>query len=85
MPVDKGDAVEKLALLIERLRSRYSFGYAPLNTSRDGKFRRIRLSVTPGVEKREGKLVISTRNGYRAPKDEPENAAPALKPKSPER
>ena len=29
LPVDKGDAVEKLALLIERLRSRYSFGYAP--------------------------------------------------------
>lgn len=66
--VEKTDTVAQLAELIERLRTRYSFGYMPLNPSHDGRFRRIRLSLAPGVEKREGKIAIKTRTGYYTPK-----------------
>jgi Ca-activated chloride channel homolog len=64
--VEKSDAVEKLGRIIERLRARYSFGYTPLNGKRDGKFRKIRLKMASGVEKREGEITIITRKGYYA-------------------
>jgi VWFA-related protein len=65
--VDKDDVTAKLARLIERLRSRYSLGYTPLNGKRDGKFRNIKLKVSPEVERREGEMTIVARKGYYAP------------------
>lgn len=65
--VDKNDVTLKLARLIERLRSRYSLGYTPLNTKRDGKFRSIRLNVIPEVEQREGRVTVVARKGCYAP------------------
>ena len=65
---EKTDAVAQLAKLIERMRTRYSMAYVPSNQNRDGKFRKIKLSLVPGVEKREGKVEIKTRSGYYAPK-----------------
>lgn len=65
--VDKDDVTIKLARLIERLRSRYSLGYTPLNMKRDGKFRNIKLKVMPEVERREGRVMIVARKGYYAP------------------
>jgi VWFA-related protein len=65
--VDKDDVTAKLARLIERLRSRYSLGYTPLNGKRDGKFRNIKLKVSPEVERREGEMTIAARKGYYAP------------------
>ncbi|HXG65999.1 MAG TPA: VWA domain-containing protein, partial [Blastocatellia bacterium] len=62
----KSKAEEKLAELIELIRSRYSFGYISSNQKRDGKFRKIKLKVSRDVEKREGDLVILTRKGYYA-------------------
>jgi hypothetical protein len=56
----------KLRDIIERLRSRYSFSYTSSNPNRDGKFRRIKLVVSPEVEKREGHVGIITRKGYYA-------------------
>lgn len=64
---DKDDVTAKLARLIERLRSRYSLGYTPLNVKRDGKFRNIKLKVSPEVERREGEVTIVARKGYYAP------------------
>jgi Ca-activated chloride channel homolog len=64
--VDKDDITAKLARLIERLRSRYSLGYTPLNNKRDGKFRNIKLTVSPEVERREGEVTIVARKGYYA-------------------
>lgn len=80
LPVERSDAVEKLAGMIERLRTRYSFGYIPANTKRDGKFRTLKLTIAPAVEKREGRITIITRKGYRVPKDEPNSAGPVPKP-----
>jgi Ca-activated chloride channel homolog len=65
---EKADAVMQLTKLIERMRTRYSLAYMPLNMNRDGKFRKIKLSLSPDVEKREGKIEIKTRSGYYAPK-----------------
>jgi VWFA-related protein len=66
--VEGSDAGKKLSQAIERLRARYSLGYLPTNEKWDGKYRRISLTVTPEVEKREGKVVIQVRKGYFAKK-----------------
>ena len=58
------DAGKKLGQAIDRLRARYSLGYLPTNDKWDGKFRRISLTVTPEVEKREGKVIVQVRKGY---------------------
>lgn len=61
---------ESFIQLIERLRTRYSLGYVSSNEQRDGKFRRIKLQVTPEIEKRERGVAIMTRKGYYAAKSE---------------
>lgn len=57
---------EGFTRLIERLRTRYSIGYTSTNEKRDGKFRRIRLKLSPQAEKREAGTSVSTRRGYYA-------------------
>lgn len=59
---------KQLVRLIKMLRSRYSVGYTPSNLQMDNKFRKIRLKVTPEIEKREGGVVILTKQGYYARK-----------------
>jgi VWFA-related protein len=46
----------------EELRSQYTLGYYPTNTSKDGKFRKVR------VETGNKEYKILTRRGYYAPK-----------------
>jgi Ca-activated chloride channel family protein len=60
---DLQDICEKIAT---ELKSQYVIGFESTNTSKDGKFRKLRLRVSPpaGV----GKLNVRTRNGYYAPK-----------------
>lgn len=60
------DMLARLSEMIQRLRQRYTIGYSPSNTGRDGKFRKIKLSLTPEVEKREGSVAVITRKGYYA-------------------
>lgn len=55
---------QRLADLISHLRVRYSIGYSPANNSRDGRFRRVSLSLTNEAAKREGEISIKTRQGY---------------------
>ena len=47
----------------EELRSQYTVGYYPANTSKDGRFRKVRVE-TPGKEYK-----ILTRKGYYAPRN----------------
>ena len=57
----------RLGEMIDRLRNRYTLGYAPSNQDFNGKFRRIRLSLTPEAKKRfGGEVVINTKQGYYA-------------------
>jgi Ca-activated chloride channel family protein len=59
---DLADICEKIAL---ELKSQYVIGYESTNTSKDGKFRKVRVRVTPP----EGmlKMSVRTRDGYYAP------------------
>jgi Ca-activated chloride channel homolog len=59
---DLEDTCEKIAL---ELKSQYVIGYESTNGNKDGKFRKVRMKVTPP----EGmfKLSVRTRDGYYAP------------------
>jgi VWFA-related protein len=57
----------RLGEMIDRLRNRYTLAYAPSNQDFNGKFRRIRLSLTPEAKKRLGRdVVIRAKQGYYA-------------------
>jgi VWFA-related protein len=60
---------EPLHRLVNRLTVSYSLAYLPTNSTRDGKRRKIRVQLSPDVEKREGKTVLITRRSYIMPKD----------------
>src|SRR5215467_1425443 len=59
---DLADTCEKIAL---ELKSQYVIGYESTNVNKDGKFRKVRVRVTPP----EGmlKMSVRTRDGYYAP------------------
>jgi VWFA-related protein len=83
LQTNKTDVTARLADIIERLRSRYSFGYTSTNQNRDGKFRKVKLVLSPGVERREGKTAILARKGYFAPRSDDQKTAPAKKQSRP--
>jgi VWFA-related protein len=60
---------ETLITIVSHLSMSYSLGYLPTNSAHDGKRRRIRVELSPEVEKREGKTVLITRRSYIMPKD----------------
>jgi hypothetical protein len=62
----KEDVETKLAELIDQLRTRYTLAYTPSNQKLDGKFHKIKVVISPEVEKREGKLAVLARRGYYA-------------------
>jgi VWFA-related protein len=71
MKAEQDEVNLALAKVIDHLRTRYSLGYESSNPKRDGKFRKIKLRLAPEVEKREGKLVMRTKQGYYArPRDQ---------------
>ena len=54
--------------LIDHLRNRYTIGFVSSNTKRDGTYRKVKLEVSPAIQKREGEVVVKTRRGYKAAK-----------------
>lgn len=61
-PSDLEETCEKIAL---DLKSQYVIGYASSNTNKDGKFRKLRVKVTPPAGL--GRLAARSRDGYYAP------------------
>lgn len=55
------EAFEQIAL---ELRRQYSIGYVPSNFVADGKWRHLKVSVTPPCESRS--LIVRSRAGYYA-------------------
>src|SRR6185436_16308644 len=53
---DKIDAT--MNRLVDNISASYSLAYTSTNTSRDGKRRRIRVDLSPEIEKREGKVSL---------------------------
>jgi Ca-activated chloride channel family protein len=60
---DLEDVCEKIAL---EIKSQYVIGFESTNTNKDGKYRKVRIRVTPPAGL--GKLSVRTREGYYAPK-----------------
>jgi Ca-activated chloride channel family protein len=54
--------------IVDNVSASYAVAYTPTNSARDGKRRRIRVQVSDGVEKREGKVVMLSRRSYIMPK-----------------
>jgi VWFA-related protein len=63
LDADNNKVDEKLALVIDRLRSRYAIGFKPANTSEDGRFRRVEIMITSPKKKGE-QAVVLTKRGY---------------------
>jgi len=67
MATNARDVNQKLAEMIGHLRVRYSLGYTPPAApadGADGRFRHVKLVVADDVQRREGPIVIKTRQGY---------------------
>jgi VWFA-related protein len=60
---------ETLTLMVGNIAESYSLAYLPTNLARDGKRRKIRVQLSPEVEKREGQLALITRRSYIMPKE----------------
>ena len=58
------DISQRMADLIDQIRSRYAVVYRPAVTQREGKFHPVRLEVSPEVKLREGKLIVNAQPGY---------------------
>ena len=54
--------------LMDHLRSRYNLAYVSTNKKRDGTTRRLKLDLSPPVQKSQGKLVVKARRSYVAPR-----------------
>ena len=65
---DQQSVKEEFIHLIHKLRSRYSLGYVSSNPSRDAKFRKIKLTLSPEAQRLAGDAGIITRKGYYARK-----------------
>jgi len=64
MKSSKSEVAEKLADLIDQIRSRYSLGYRPPASKAPGAFYEIKLKVVPEIAKREGQVVVKAKRGY---------------------
>jgi VWFA-related protein len=60
----KKELQEKLALLIDDLRMRYSMGYHPSTQKPKGKYCAIRVKLAPDARKALGKVELEARQGY---------------------
>ena len=54
--------------LMDHLRSRYNLAYVSTNKKRDGATRKLKLDLSPPVQKSQGKLVVKARRSYVAPR-----------------
>ena len=64
-PTSEREVVEAFREIAGNIRRGYSIGYVPTNTSHDGRYRRVKVSVhAPGHKN----LSVIARNGYLAPR-----------------
>jgi VWFA-related protein len=67
-----GDKPENLdatcQTLMDHLRSRYNLAFVSTNKKRDGATRKLKLDLSPPVQKSQGKLVVKARRSYVAPR-----------------
>ncbi|HVS81238.1 MAG TPA: VWA domain-containing protein [Pyrinomonadaceae bacterium] len=54
--------------LMDHLRSRYNLAFVSSNKKRDGTTRKLKIDVSPPLQKSQGKLVVKARRSYVAPR-----------------
>ncbi len=64
MKSNKDEISTKLAQLIDEIRTRFTLGYYPAVQQPKGKFCKIKLRIRPETEKREGRMIVRTKQGY---------------------
>ena len=65
-PETEAEVVEAFKTIADNIRRGYRIGYVPTNTTRDGRLRRLKLTVNaPGFRN----LKVNARDGYLAPRD----------------
>jgi len=68
---DKPDNLDRVFNnLIDHLRTRYTLGFVSTNRKRDGTFRKLKLELAKPAQKSEDRLVVKTKRGYIALKDQ---------------
>jgi VWFA-related protein len=78
---NSNDLAGGMARVASESRTYYLLGYTPPDLTRDGKFRKIEVSLTPQARLRAKGLEVRARRGYYAPLDR-SIATKAAKPKS---
>jgi VWFA-related protein len=69
MSTSTREAADRLALLIDRMRARYTLGFKPTRVEPEGKFCKLRLQLNPEFlrdhhELRKPDFVVLTKSGY---------------------
>jgi VWFA-related protein len=54
----------RLGEMFTRLRTRYTIGYRPPQTTEEGVFRHVKVQLVPAITKANKKLVVRARRGY---------------------
>jgi Ca-activated chloride channel family protein len=62
--MSKSELNQKLAALLDTIRSRYTIGYRPARDAAAGTFCRIEVGLTPEASKRLGNVQIRAKAGY---------------------
>ena len=60
----KSELNEKLAAVLDTIRSRYTIGYRPARDAAAGTFCKIEVGPTPEASKRLGNVQIQAKAGY---------------------
>ncbi|MEW6206798.1 MAG: VWA domain-containing protein [Acidobacteriota bacterium] len=60
----RDEAALHFAGVLELLRTRYTFGYAPADTTPDGRFREISVTLSDRAKKEKGDVRVLARRGY---------------------
>lgn len=60
---------ETINRVVDNVSASYSLAFTSTNTARDGKRRKLRVEISPEVEKREGRVAVLARRSYVAAKE----------------
>lgn len=64
MKSTKDEVSTRLAQLIDEIRARYTLGYYPSVKQPNGRFCEIKVQMKAEAQKREGRLLVRTKQGY---------------------
>ena len=78
-PKETSEMAAIAAQIAKDMRTQYVISYYPSNLARDGKFRQVKVAVTPSDGR---KLIARTRQGYYAKGEKDEPTGPRRAPKS---